>query len=642
MAEVVLFKELYSWQNDHDQAVFVDGANGMVIYQSVYDKSLRVIDSCKTNSVFNSTRFPKPLCENIAFSPDGQYILYWHNSPLGIGVVDTSNPAAPDVIVDCSPYDETIVLSVFWSQCGKTSADFVVVCTSCIDIYNEVRLVTDIELSVRNGHKLQKSAITVATIYNDIYCIHKDCTNGTLSLRSMTNNKALDIVLEVRCQGWLDIAVCDNLILALTGGNETYIFDIAIKDKPLVVKVPQRKPSMASISSDVQVYVPNVVVDYYGGFAYNLTIDHNMLMLLLSQMYTEHLVIDFYQNRHGAVQRVMEMINTAMTNRVRSDKLLTLFKTIVSPYAKTLVDINNLGTRTANNVAIPFNVVEEHIGDRSIVTEYRFGKTILYPSVTKDWNLKPGENIFDAAITLVCYHRKFDFATLLKMRDEVEIESSYIDNAILRSKIVSGTKEDISSDFRDYLTSPDSEIPELYDISLQHRPYIVSAMLTYFRALITHHLQPTHLLQVLLFDICIMYNGIGMVLNLLRSKIIRDSSYVCYRLFFLYVVLRDPEIRQQCLDMSIRLKLYRLCVTIAMLDEDYYTALNDVKAYSITYPLHRILYQAAMDIDAQTRKPYLWPSMIAFITCWAEESASNPKTCPPPNLSGCEMWLPNL
>eukprot|EP00371_Babesia_bovis_P003492 XP_001612139.1 hypothetical protein [Babesia bovis T2Bo] len=663
MAEVVLFKELYSWQNDHDQGVFVDGANGLVIYQSVYDKSLRVIDSCRSSNIFDSIRFSKPLCESILFSSDGQYILFWHNNPLAIGIIDTTNPASSDIIVDSSSYEETIVLNVFWSQCSKSSAEFVVACTTCIDIYSftfrgytlrrlcskriscshvwndlggtylvvlksnnvlqpyriiskEVRPVTDVELSVRDGHKLQRSAITVVTIYGSTYCVYKDFINGMVSLRSLTDSKAVDIVLELKCQGWLDIAVFDNLIFALTGGNETYIFDIAMKDRALLARVPQRKPCMSSISSDVQVFIPNVVVDSYGGFVYNLTLDHNMLMLVLLQSHSEALIADFYQRRQGSIQRVIEIVNSAMSSR-----------------------INQLGTRTANNVSIPFNLVEEHIGDRSILTEYRFGNSVLYPYICHEWNVSPNANIFDFTMALLCHHYNFDFDGIVRLRDSIVLEPPSIDNVILKSKIASGGNNVLSGEVREYLSSPDGDIPALYDSSVQDRPYIISVLLSYFRALISFHLQPTHMLQVLLFDMCILYNCLDVALHLIRCRVIHDSIFLCYRMLFLYAVLRDRVVRQQCLDMCVRLKAYDLCISIFMLDRDYYGALVCIRTYRLlSFPLYRILYEAAIDVDAQTRKLHSWPSIISFVRRWVED-------CGPtsgPNLQGCEMWLPNL
>ncbi|GBE60935.1 hypothetical protein, conserved [Babesia ovata] len=728
MAEVVVFKELYSWQSDHDQAVFVDGANEVVIYQSVYDKSIRVIDSATENTIFNNARYQRqyaapltltqiseaplrgdrllcrwPLGSVLAQQPTCYRKLEVNTRQFLQGIVNGFDVDSDDILVDCTPYEETIVLNIFWLEGGNSgNYDFAVVCTTCIDIYSysssnhalrrvcskrisctdvwndisgthvivlksnqvlqlyrlmnkEVRAVTDIELAIKSEHKLHKSSIIVASIYNDTYCIHKDANNGTISLRSLRNSKAVDIVLELSCQGWLEVAILDNILLALTGGGETYLFDIAMMDKKVLARVPQSKPAVASMSSDVQgrhaalsphshaAFIPNVVVDYYGGFAYNIAIDHNMLMLLLSQTYADPLVAGFYQRRIGAVQRVLDIVNNAIENKMRANKLLVLLSTIVTPYAKILVDLNKLGTKTENSVAIPLNLVEEYIGQRSVVSEHRFAKSIIYATVAKEWNLKPGENIFDAAIALLCHHRQFDHSVLVNIRDELEIPPNPTNNFILKSRLISNTNEEISSDFRDYVTLHGAAIPTIHDSSLRNRPYILVVTLSYLRALVSHNLQPTSILQILLLDICVLYNNIELALQLIRSKNIRDSTYVCYRLLYLYVVLRDPAMRQVCLDMAIRLKLYGICVKIAVIDQDYYNALVVMKAYGVaSFPLHRILYCAAKDVEAQERKPHLWPSMLAFIKSWVEESAANNTACAPPNLRGCEMWLPSL
>ncbi|KAK1937427.1 hypothetical protein X943_001753 [Babesia divergens] len=681
MAEIVIFQELYSWQNDHDQSIFVDGPNGVLIYQNVYDKSVRVVESSGDHGAFNSTRFAKPLCESMSFSPDGRFILYWHNSPLSIGLTDISAIGAPDVVVDSSPYEETIVLNLFWVEPNSSSsADFVVVCTNCIDIYHfnygnqsvrrvfskrisccevwndvsgthiillrnnqslqpyhihnkEAKLVTDIELSIRRDQKIQKSDICIATIYDEAYCIYKDVANGMISLRSISNSKTRDIVLEVRSQGWLDIIVIDNLLLTLTGGGDAYIFDIRMKDNPLLAKVPQRKPPISSISSDIQgkvggtcnrksraAFIPNVIVDYYGGFAYRLVIDHSMLTLYLSRCYAEPLIVDFYQRRKASLQRVFEIITSSITNRM-----------------------NKFGKTSGRNTAIPFHLVEEFIGEKSVVTEYRMANSILYSLVIKEWNVKSGENLFDVAIALMCHHLSFDYNRLLTIREDTDAPPGTATNFILKSRLTCGSKDNVSSDVRDYLALQDAEIPGLYCPAEKGTPYIVNVTLCYIKALMMHHLYPSHLIQIFLFDMCVLYNNISLLLLLIRSRVIRDSSYVCYRLMYLYVVLNDKAVRQQCRDMALRMKLYGVCVMIGILEKDYYQLLVFLKTQNVSsYPLHRILYRAANDVEKQAEQPHLWSLLLAFTRSWIEESNINPKECKPPNMCDCEMWLPNL
>lgn len=690
MAEIVLFQELYSWHNDHDQSIFVDGKNGLLIYQNVYDKSIRVIDFNAENASFNSTRFKKPLCESITFSPDGRYLLYWYNNPLCIGLIDPTSKAANDVIVDCSCYDETIVLSVFWTEpSNSTSADFVVVCTTCIDIYHfsyaneslnrlcskrvscyeawndisgtylillrknhtlqpyhihnkEAKVVNDIELSVEKDKKIQKSDICISSIYGDAYCIYKDTENGNISLRSLSNSRALDVVLEVKGQGWMDILIVDNLLVVLTASGETNIFDIYMRDSPHIAKVPQNKLPLASISSDVQAYIPNVLIDYYGGFAYRLVIDHNLFMLFLSRSSTEPLILDFYQRRRGSLQRVIDIVLSAVGNRMSMENLFILFSTAVIPYYWTLMHLNKFGRQT-RNATIPFHLVEEFLGDRSVITEYRMGMSVLYSLVIRDWNLKAGENLYDAALALLCHHMSFDHSVLMDARQNMDIQNSAATNCILKSRLISKSDDNMSFDFLDYLASEDPEIPDIYDEEERGVPDVISVTICYFKALLLHHLYPSHLLQIFLFDACLLYNNLSQLVFLIKTKVIKDSPYICYRLMYLYIMLKDQLLRQMCNDMAIRLKLYDVCVTIGITDREYYQTLVFLKAYNVSsFPLHRILFKAANDVEKQTSTPHLWPLLLAFTRSWMEESSANPQACNPPNLRDCEMWLPIL
>ncbi|GIX63571.1 uncharacterized protein BcabD6B2_30060 [Babesia caballi] len=485
-------------------------------------------------------------------------------------------------------------------------------------VLQEVRLVPNVELSTKNDLQFQKSAISVATIYNETYCIHKDPANGTISLRSLINSKAYDIVLELRCQATYRVA---------HRANNPKLRSLHPQRRRRLLRRVRVQPHRRPQHADARAFA--VVRGRLRG---------GLLPATSRRGAARH------GHRHCRDRKQVGQARCRTSvSRARTDKLLALFFTIVVPYAKTLMEMNKVGTKTANSVAIPFNLVEEYVGERSIVTEYRFAKTILYAHVANEWRLKPGENIFDAAIALLCHHKQFDHDALLKVRDEMDIQSGFVNNFILKSKLTSGTRDEVSPDFRDYLVPHEAGVPELHSPSVQSRPHIITVMLCYFKALMAHHLQPTHLLQILLFDVCVLYNNVSLALHLQSASVIRDSTYVCYRMLCLYLVVRDPAIRQQCLDMALRLRLHDICVMLSVYDREYLDALVFLRAHRVSaYPLHRVLYRAAGDVEAQERKPHLWPSLLAFIRCWVEESAADAKACPPPNLKDCDMWLPNL
>lgn len=703
MTDIVTFEEIYSWQNDHDQSIFVDGPNGVLIYQNVYDKSLRVIETNVERFTFKTTRFNKPLCEAIAFSPDGRFLLYWYNNPSTIGLAEIFASEARDVLVDSSAYEETIVLSLFWVEPNESNgAEFVVVCTSCIDIYHfsylslsvrricskrisctdvwndisgthivllrnnhtlqpyhiqkkvetrkrsltgtqEVRLVSEIELAFEKPQKIQKSDICIANIYGEVYCVYKETENGRISLRSLTDSKALDIVLEVKCQKWLDIVIIDNLLLALTGSGETYIFDIYLSDGRLIAKFPQRKPPISAISSDIQAYIPNVIVDYYGGFAYKLLIDHDMLVLNLSRSSTEALVLDFYQRRKGALPRVMDIVLTAITKRTPLDRLFIIFSTAVIPYYRSLLHVDRFGKEAKNAAALPFHLVEEFLGGKSVITEYRMGMSILYPLVTRDWKIHSGVNLYDAAIVLMCYHMGYNYCSVLEVQTDLRLHYGTSNNHILRSHLIHKEDGSTSFDVGDYFSCEDTDVPEIYDEDERGAPEIISITMCYFKALNMHHLFPSPFLQILLFDICFLYNNIGQALRLIKNGVIRDSPYVCYRLFYLYVLIRDQAIRQSCRDMAIRAKQHDICVALGLTDREYYNTLVFLKTNNLCkFPIYKILYKAANDIEKQTETPQLLPMLLAYTRNWYEQSKTKPHVCGTPNLRNCERWLPDL
>eukprot|EP00375_Theileria_parva_P002026 XP_764701.1 hypothetical protein [Theileria parva strain Muguga] len=347
---------------------------------------------------------------------------------------------------------------------------------------NEISQLPEIGITLAYGHQIQHYEICVATLYEGTYCIYKDVVNGTLSLRSLTNNKIHDKVLEVNSQGWIEICVIDNLLIVLTGSGTCYVFDIAIKNDYLLAKVPQKKPPISAISSDIEAFIPNIVVDFYGGFAYYISLDFNTLSLYLSRYFTETMSVEFFQRRMNCTDRAMEIITTSIENRVQIKNLLSLSLTVAEPYSETLKRLNKLKGNTGKGHPIPFNLIDKFIGERSIITEHNFATSALYPYVIrvihtiqqlflmkltinliyfiifKEWKLKNGVNLFDFSISLLCYHRNIGFQELMKAKEGVIIPKNCVNHYIVKSQILSESNEEINFDMSNYLSYFDSTV----------------------------------------------------------------------------------------------------------------------------------------------------------------------------------------
>ncbi|UKK02302.1 hypothetical protein MACK_001658 [Theileria orientalis] len=719
MAEILHFEDIYAWQSDNDRTVFVDSRNSFLIYQNASDKAVRIIDAKNGNCIFSTNRFSKPVCESILVSSDRNFILYWYNDPVTIGIYNILNTDSVDVLLDSSHYEDSIVLRVFWSDShNSANSNFVVISNNRVDIYNfsfessvlrtitkksvscvdawndlsgtyfillhhnkslypyniknnEISQLAEIGLSLPYGHQLQHYEICVVTLYDDTYCIYKDVTKGTLSLRSLTNNKLHDKVLEVNSQGWLEICVIDNLMLVLTGSATCYIFDIAIKNDFLIAKVPQKKPPVSTISSDIEAFIPSILVDFYGGFAHYITLDFNTLSLYLSRCFTESMAAEFFQRRINCSDRVMEIVNSSIENRLQMSELLSVFSTVLDPYAQTLRTLNKMKGTMFKGSAIPFNLIDKFIGNKSIITEHNFTASALYAFVIKEWKIKYGFNLFDFSITLICYHKNYDLSELVKLKDAILSPQSCVDHYILKSQILSHADENAIPDIQayllpDYLSSTlplhsgsdmnvdcpfDNHEPMNVDFQSRHvpdmyysrvTPYIVTVTLCYLKNLVLHSLNPSNLVLMFFFDICVLYNQMTLLVDMIRSRVIRDSNLICYRLFLLIQPLDDDNLKQLTFDMSKRLKLYNITIHILLMDKKYYKALMLIKREKLDYPISKILHSAADDVNEQKRRPYLWQLILSFIHVWTQEYHQEPSRFCQPNLKNCEMWLPNL
>ncbi|BAM39849.1 conserved hypothetical protein [Theileria orientalis strain Shintoku] len=719
MAEILHFEDIYSWQSDNDRTVFVDSRNSFLIYQNASDKTVRIIDAKNGNCIFSTNKFGKPVCESILVSSDRNFILYWYNDPVTIGIYNILNTDSVDVLLEPSHYEDSIVFKVFWSDShNSANSNFVVISNSRVDIYNfsfessvlrtitkksvscvdawndlsgnyfillhhnkslypyniknnEISQLAEIGLSLPYGHQLQHYEICVVTLYDDTYCIYKDVTKGTLSLRSLTNNKLHDKVLEVNSQGWLEICVIDNLMLVLTGSATCYIFDIAIKNDFLIATVPQKKPPISTISSDIESFIPSILVDFYGGFAHYITLDFNTLSLYLSRRFTEAMAAEFFQRRINCSDRVMEIVNSSIDNRLQMSELLLLFSTVLDPYAQTLRTLNKMKGTMFKGSAIPFNLIDKFIGNKSIITEHNFTASALYAFVIKEWRIRYGFNLFDFSITLICYHKNYDLSELLKLKDSILSPQSCVDHYILKSQILSQTDENAIPDIQayllpEYLSSPvplnggsdmnvdgqfDAHEPMNFDLQNRHvpdmyysrvTPYIVTVTLCYLKNLVLHSLNPSNLVLMFFFDICVLYNQLTLLVDMIRTRVIRDSNLICHRLFLLIQPLGDPNLKQLTFDMSKRLKLYNITIHILLMDKKYYKALLLIKRERLDYPISKILHSAADDVNEQKRRPYLWQLILSFIHVWTQEYHREPSRFCQPNLKNCEMWLPNL
>ncbi|XP_952579.1 uncharacterized protein TA11525 [Theileria annulata] len=761
MANILQFDDIFTWQSDSYRSVFVDRKNSFLIYQNAFDKSIRVIDAKNGKSVFSSNRFcklriinfrfDKQICESILVSSDRNFMLYWFNDPVTIGIHNMLNSDESDVLLDPSQYEDSIVLKVFWSDNENSiNSNFVVICNNRVDVYNfsfessllrtltrksvscsdawndlsgtyfillhhnkslnpykitknEIFQLPEIGITLAYGHQIQHYEICVATLYEGTYCIYKDVANGTLSLRSLTNNKIHDKVLEVNSQGWIEICVIDNLLIVLTGSGTCYVFDIAIKNDYLLAKVPQKKPPISSISSDIEAFIPNIVVDFYGGFAYYISLDFNTLSLYLSRYFTETMSVEFFQRRMKCRDRAMEIISTSIENRVQIKDLVSLSITVAEPYSETLKKLNKLKGNTGKGHPIPFNLIDKFIGDRSIITEHNFATSVLYPYVIRDWKLRHGVNLFDFSISLLCYHRNIGFQELMKAKEGVVIPRNCVNHFIVKSQILSESNEEVNFDMSNYLSyfdsavsteaspysgtktptsqtnthlstnslcetnnpesSPNSrnfsselgfedevepfytsqkkdEVPELY--RNKKTTYIIVVTLCYIKSLVFNRLHPSNMLLLFLFDICVLYNNLNLLTYMIRSRVVRDNFFICYRLYLLFRALNDDNIKQLSYDMSKRLKLYTITIKIILHDKQYYKALLLIKREKIDYPIYKILYLAANDVSEQKMRPYLWQLLISFILVWVEDHRNEPHKYTRPNLENCQMWLPDM
>ncbi|AFZ79014.1 hypothetical protein BEWA_018590 [Theileria equi strain WA] len=695
MDDVLKFEDLYSWKNDNDQSVFIDSRNGILVYQNTIETSIHILDARDRSTIFKSNRFSVPLCESISLSPDRNFILYWFNDPMTIGICHLTNSDSDDILLDPLQYDDSIVLRVFWAEFNPSDISFIVVSNNRIDVFNlvleslllrtinrkfvsctdawndmdgcyfvllkhnqvlqpykflnkELISMPEVGLNLSYGYQIQHSEISIAKVYDSTYCIYKDVSNGIISLRSLSHN-VHDKVIEVESKGWLEICIIDNLLLILTGSGDAHIFDIGLKSDYLIAKVFQRRPPISSISNDIEAFFPNFIVDFYGGFSYAVSIDYNAIALFLSRNFTEAMLAEFFQRRTSCTSHILDIVFQSIFNKIPISDMLVLFSATILPYSDVLVRINKARGTKPKNSAIPLKLINKYVENKSIVTEYNFATEVLYPYITKEWDFKHGINIFDYALVIICNNNGYNIKNILGaegMTDSfpqiiLDIVDPYrrpTDHYIVESLIVSGT-------FRTKYDELNSYFDSKSDTKLKDKnktPYIITVILCYMKGLVLHKLYPSNILLLVLFDICILYNELNLVTYFLRSRIIRDSSYICYRLFFLSKVLNSDSIKQLAFDMALRLNIYDICVSIAISNKEYYKILLLLKNENVnTISLERILYSAANDIMEQQKRPYLWPLMISFIQSWIEENDLDPEKLNAPNLDGCQMWLPH-
>ncbi|SBS88600.1 conserved Plasmodium protein, unknown function, partial [Plasmodium ovale curtisi] len=271
--------------------IFYDKMNDFIIHQNVKTKALLVTDIKKNKENYKGVyvKFDKEMCENICFSMNRSFFLYYCINPNKIEISDILNNHNVYLNIDINKINEYDILSVFWLKSINTrdvnkditSSYFVIVTNNTIEIFtisfdnliitplkkhyikskycwynenssyiillssiknhiiypyllncNNIIKLPKIELNIMKTDNIDKNDIEIVTLYDDTYCIHKDFKNGRISFRCLSSTVYFDYVLDLFYNGIMDIFSVDNLFGVFNYTNEKiYLFDIKYRKK---------------------------------------------------------------------------------------------------------------------------------------------------------------------------------------------------------------------------------------------------------------------------------------------------------------------------------------------------------------------------------------------------------------------------
>ncbi|CAE8636683.1 unnamed protein product [Polarella glacialis] len=520
------------------------------------------------------------------------------------------------------------------------------------------------DLVLSRGQSIEAGDVALMTIYDCTYCIHTDGASGRVSLRNISHpsqgTPEHDIVIDVAeddgALGPLRLSQVDNLLVVhCVEKRLSTIFDIRHKEGAVVPCLCG--PSSVSCGDDGEeeesaqsdwlgwdFLSGSTILDLYCGNVCQLQVDMGSVMkdFLAKSPHDLATVMRLLLRRTNCRDYVVQVIRQALDSKTRSAELNQAFAVLNSAYRQAIEAMSarssaGVGTGRQGQATVILLELEAMISHQSILSEKDMVSQVFHPHFLELEGLA-AEDLFREEVLLPATHSgsgSADSALLDKWRIPLEARAH-------RDK----GKE---------LLRAQGRCPE-----------ILSVVIGYLRSLLGLQILPHKILQCFVFDLCLYYRQEHTLQQLLHYHVLLDSTELVLR-------LRDLAINsascawatQSCLDMALRVREFAVVAEMLLFSRQYLDIVPFlVNQRDVSFKVRSLLERLDADAEAKEDDPELMDHVVSEIHLWqkeallsaaaigrasSESSAAGAATphvqstpVAPPDLEGCQKWLPEL
>eukprot|EP00411_Alexandrium_monilatum_P124487 CAMPEP_0175642434 /NCGR_PEP_ID=MMETSP0097-20121207/5263_1 /TAXON_ID=311494 /ORGANISM="Alexandrium monilatum, Strain CCMP3105" /LENGTH=152 /DNA_ID=CAMNT_0016948219 /DNA_START=120 /DNA_END=578 /DNA_ORIENTATION=+ len=131
--------------------------------------------------------------------------------------------------------------------------------------------------------------------------------------------------------------------------------------------------------------------------------------------------------------------------------------------------------------------------------------------------------------------------------------------------------------------------------------------------------------------------------QLLHYHVLLDSPELVLRLRDVAVVRGSTWAAQACLDMALRIREYSVVGEMLLHTKQYLDVVPFLMSqHDTSFKLCQLLEKIDADVEAQAEDPDLLGHVLAEVRAWRHEAVMDAENVVPPDLDGCERWMPLL
>lgn len=671
---LTLTDSLYDWDPSLvEERIFFDELHQRVIHQK--SGGLHVINvqagAVKSDSPGEPTiKSDLPGLRLVRFSPDGSYMVLLLEKKMVICMEATQTSSQEPITVSFKWVKQDLeVLNCFWLSAPPSHgdhADLCVITTYGVELFRvnfELRVAKSVksfpasvrmcwieplsgmilcclgphtlqpfhiqskspqkmpkfDLILERSKQIEAHDVAVMTIYDSTFCIHADGAHGRVSLRNISNPSqgtpehdiVIDIIEEDAPTGVLRLSKVDNLLVVhRIERMVSTVFDIRHRDKALV-------PSISSpchlVQGPKQYTEPvegwdyaggSMIIDRVSGHIYRLEINMELVLKELQVRSPQDLatVMRLLLRRSNCREHIVQTLRAVITAKASSQEVAQGFAVLNHAYRQAIEAVSkNSASIHGRSAAVSLNELEIAIGKQSVLSEKDMVSQVFYPQVVA--------------------------AGAVPKREELE-GVQHVEDA-----------------WRIPLPPPDN-VENSDDKSRPVRsPYIVSIVVAYLRSLLSMQILPHKILQCFVFDICMLFHQEHTLQQLLHYYVLLDSPELVTRLQEVSLRSNRSWATQACLDMALRLQEYHVVADMLLQNGQYLDIVPFLINQQATgFKLCRLLQKIEEDEKARADDPDILDHVLNEVRIWRHEAAvdSGQNQILPPDLEGCERWLPEL